>query len=248
MSGAEGSLCEWLRDESLAVWESLHEHPFLVELAAGTLPPEKFRFYLEQNLMYLPEYSRTIAIGAARSRDDAELRSFGGAIDNIVRVEIPENEAFLAQIVELGAEDRGGAAEMAPGTLAYTSFLIAAAFKGGPLEVMTAIMPCAWSYGDIARRLQGEAVDHPVYAKWLAFFASDEYSELVERMKAELDALARREGTDPAHLSETFRNGARLELGFWEMAYGLEQWPDAAAVAAPAQALATTREGTERNE
>jgi thiaminase/transcriptional activator TenA len=244
----EQSACARLREESLVVWESLHRHPFLVELAAGALPPEKFRFYLEQNLMYLPEYTRAIAIGAATSRDDDELRSFAAAIDNIVRVEIPENEALLARIVELGAEDRGGSLTMAPGTLAYTSFLIAAAFKGGPLEVMTAIMPCAWSYGEIARGLQADAADHAVYGQWLAFFASDEYEELVEEMKRELDALARRDGFDALRLGETFRAGARLELGFWEMAYGLEQWPDVALATVPARALATTREGTERNE
>lgn len=233
MSG-ERSVCGQLREDSLAVWESLHRHPFVTELAGATLPPEKFRFYLEQNLMYLPEYSRAIAIGAARSRDSDELRSFASALDNIVRVEIPENEAFLAQIVELGAEDRGGSLAMAPGTLAYTSFLIAAAFEGGPLEVMTAIMPCAWSYGEIATRLRPDATDHPVYGTWLGFFASDEYSDLVERMKQELDALARRDGADRARLSETFKTGARLELGFWEMAYGLEQWPDVAVATAPA--------------
>jgi thiaminase/transcriptional activator TenA len=232
------SLCARLREDCLPVWESLAAHPFLAELAAGTLPPEKFRFYLEQNLMYLPEYSRAIAIGAARSRDAEELRSFAAALDNIVTTEIPENEARLAQVVELGAEDRGGTLAMAPANLAYTSFLVAAAFRGGPLEVMTAIMPCAWSYAEIARGHLDQASDHPVYATWLAFFASDEYAALIERMKGELDALARRDGAAAADLAETFRNGARLELGFWEMSYTLEQWPDLAA-AAPAQALAT---------
>jgi thiaminase/transcriptional activator TenA len=220
------SLCAQLREDSLPVWEQLAAHPFLVELAAGTLPPEKFRFYLEQNLMYLPEYSRAIAIGAARSRDDEELRSFAAGLDNIVTTEIPENEARLAQIVALGAEDRGGTLAMAPANLAYTSFLVAAAFRGGPLEVMTAIMPCAWSYGEIATRLAAGASEHPVYATWLAFFAGDEYAALIERMKGELDALARRDGATAAQLTETFRHGARLELGFWEMAYGLEQWTD----------------------
>jgi thiaminase/transcriptional activator TenA len=220
------SVCARLREECLPVWESLATHPFLAELAAGELPPEKFRFYLEQNLMYLPEYSRAIAIGAARSRDDAELRSFAAGLDNIVTTEIPENEALLEQIVALGAEDRGGTSAMAPANLAYTSFLVAAAFRGGPLEVMTAIMPCAWSYAEIATGLLDAASDHPVYATWLAFFASDEYAALIERMKDELDALARREGAGAERLAETFRNGARLELGFWEMAYTLEQWPD----------------------
>ena len=225
------SLCARLREGSLPVWEQLASHPFLVELAAGTLPAEKFRFYLEQNLMYLPEYSRAIAIGAARSRDDDELRSFAAALDNIVTTEIPENEALLAQIVALGAEDRGGTLAMASANLAYTSFLVAAAFRGGPLEVMTAIMPCAWSYGEIAAGLVAGASDHPVYAAWLAFFAGDEYAALIERMKGELDALARRDAAAAEPLTETFRNGARLELGFWEMAYGLEQWADLDATA-----------------
>jgi thiaminase/transcriptional activator TenA len=228
------SLCERMREDCAAVWEALHEHSFVTELAAGTLPAEKFRFYLEQNLMYLPEYSRAIALGAACSREDAELRAFAADLQNIVGTEIPENERLLAEIVALGAEDRGGTAAMAPANLAYTSFLIAAAFKGGPLDVMAAIMPCAWSYGEIAARLQADSTDHPVYGDWLGFFAGPEYAALVERMKDELDALARREGAEQARLSETFKTGARLELGFWEMAYGLEQWPDVAVAAASA--------------
>jgi thiaminase/transcriptional activator TenA len=223
------SVCDALRERALPVWESLHEHPFLRELADGTLPEEKFRFYLEQNLLYLPEYARVIAIGAARSRDGVELGSFTAALDNIVNTEIPENEALLAEIIALGAEDRGGTLAMAPRNVAYTSYLIAAAFRGGPLDVMTAIMPCAWSYGEIASALPREAADaHPVYGAWIGFFASEQYAALVERMKAELDALAEQEGAGVDELGETFTMGARLELGFWEMAYTLEQWPDVA--------------------
>ncbi len=220
------SLCDRLRAACLPIWTALHEHPFLIELAAGTLPEEKFRFYLEQNLMYLPEYSRALALGAATSRDDTELRAFAAALENIVAVEIPENEALLVEVTELGAADRGGTLEMAPATLAYTSYLNAAAFRGGPLDVMTVIMPCAWSYGEIARGLDLESNDHPVYRKWVEFFASDDYDELIEKMKAELETFATTCPTDEDHLVELFKNGARLELGFWEMSYSLEHWAD----------------------
>jgi thiaminase (transcriptional activator TenA) len=221
-----------LRERCLPVWSALHEHPFLRELAEGTLPPESFRFYVEQNLMYLPEYARAIAVGAARSRDLPELRSFTAALDNIVRVEIPENEARLREIVALGAQDGGGALAMAPRNVAYTGFLTATAFRGGPLDVMTAIMPCAWSYGDIAAALPRAGADaHPVYGAWIGFFASEEYAQLVERMRGELDDLAAREGAAVEDLEPTFTMGARLELGFWDMAYSLEQWPDLAVAA-----------------
>ncbi|MBS1878841.1 MAG: thiaminase II [Actinobacteria bacterium] len=220
------SLCDRLRAGCLPVWESLHQHPFLLELAAGTLPGEKFRFYVEQNLMYLPEYSRALALGAANSRDSDELSAFTASLRNIVETEIPENEARLGEIIELGAEDRGGTLAMAPANLAYTSYLLAAAFRGGPLEVMTAIMPCAWSYGEIAAGLDLDANDHPVYRSWIAFFASDEYAEIVDGLKAKIESFAAAGRFDEGLLLETFRNGARLELGFWEMAYTFEQWPD----------------------
>lgn len=222
------SLADRLRAACLPIWRSLHEHPFLIELAAGTLPEEKFRFYVEQNLMYLPEYSRAIALGAANSRNDVELQAFAAALTNIVEVEIPENEARLQEAIDLGAADRGGSLAMAPANLAYTSYLISAALRGGPLDVMTVLMPCAWSYGEIACGLDLESNDHPIYRKWISFFASDEYSEIVERMKGQMESFAETAPAGEERLVELFKNGARLELGFWEMAYTLEQWNDLA--------------------
>lgn len=223
-----GSFCDRLRDASMPVWRVLPGHPFVHELAAGTLPAEKFRFYLEQNLLYLPEYARAIAIGVARTRDTAELRSLAAALANIVETEIPENCELLERVIAAGARDRGGTTAVAPATLAYTSYLLASAFRGGPLDIMTAIMPCAWSYGEIARGLRAVDAGHPIYSDWIGLFASDTYAELVERMKADINALAARGAADESRLADTFRNGVRLELGFWRMAYELEQWPDAA--------------------
>jgi thiaminase/transcriptional activator TenA len=44
-------------------------HPFITELAEGTLPLDKFRFFLEQDDFYLEEYKRCLALGAAKSRN-----------------------------------------------------------------------------------------------------------------------------------------------------------------------------------
>ena len=220
------SLSERLREHCAPVWNSLSAHPFVSELAAGTLPSEKFRFYLEQNLLYLPEYARAIALGAARSDDDRQLRSFAASLTNIVETEIPTNRELLAQVVAAGAADRGGATTMAPATLAYTAYLSACAYRGGALEVMTAILPCAWSYGDIARELSARDAGEPVYSRWLQFFSSPDYAALVARMREEFDNLAATTDRDERLLAEIFLNGARLELGFWQMAYDCEQWPD----------------------
>lgn len=222
--------CERLRANCSPVWKSLHAHPFVRELAAGTLPAEAFRFYIEQNLMYLQEYARTIAIGASKAEDGATMSMFAQDLANIIDSEIPENRELLRRVVEGGAEDRGGSACMAPATVAYTGYLVATALKGGPLEIMAAIVPCTWSYGDIGSSLlsKGLVHDHPVYAEWIRFFGDPAYGGIVDRMKAELDGMAKAAGeADTAALSEIFAMSTRLERGFWDMAYGEVQWPDA---------------------
>ena len=217
--------CERFRADCAPVWASLHAHPFIRELAAGTLPAEKFRFYLEQNLMYLPEYAKAMAAGVAKAPDVETMRWFAEALANVVENEIPENRELLARVLAVGAEDRGGATEMAPANLAYTSFLVGTALQHGPLEIMAAIVPCTWSYGDIAAGLG--VADHPVYAEWVGFFGSAEYAGIIGEMRARFDAMAAGLGEDAlTRLSYFFTTSTRLERGFWDMAYELEQWPD----------------------
>lgn len=216
------------RAEADRVWETLHAHPFIRGLAAGTLPPASFRFYVEQNLQYLPEYARTIAIGVEKAGDLATMRLFAADLANILDSEIPENEELLRRVVALGADDHGGSAGMTPANVAYTGFLVSTALAGGPAEIMAAIVPCTWSYGDIASRLIAEGVvhEHPVYAEWIRFFGEPSYAAIVEAMKADLDRLAA--DASPAELqrlSHLFLTSVRLERGFWDMAYELRTWP-----------------------
>jgi thiaminase/transcriptional activator TenA len=199
------------------MWSELVEHAFVRELAAGELAPERFRFYVEQNLLYLPQYARVMALGAAKSRDQRELELFTGALRQVIEVELPENRALRDRVIELGAADRRGALELAPANLAYTSWLLSVAFTGGPIEILAAVLPCTWSYGAIGRELAPTAADHPVYRAWIGFFAGKEYGAVVERMCADLDELADRARLEP--LEVIFRTGVRLERGFWDMAY-----------------------------
>jgi thiaminase/transcriptional activator TenA len=187
------------------IWAGLHGHPFLGELARGTLPLEKFRFFIEQDLLFLPEFARCMALGAAKSRREEELEFFNRQLDGIVRLEIA----------------------MAPANVAYTSFLLATAGAGGPAEITAAILPCSWSYVEIARGLAGEVAEHPVYSDWVGFYLQDTEADLVEDMRATLDEMAAEAApADRERWAGIFTMSSRLEGMFWEMAYTLDQWPD----------------------
>ena len=224
-----GSACEELRTECASIWDGLHAHPFLRELARGTLPLEKFRFFMEQDILYLREYARCLAMGAAKSRNEEELRSFTVDMTAVIDSEIPSNRELLSRVISLGAQDRGGGLAMAPANVAYTSYLSALGLRGGPLEIMAAVLPCAWSYQEIAARLEPERADHPVYSGWIAYFTDRENVALIDKMRLDFDMLVAEERPSEvraAELLDIFATSSRLEGGFWDMAYRLEQWPD----------------------
>jgi thiaminase (transcriptional activator TenA) len=218
-----------LRAQCDRIWAGLHAHPFLGELTRGTLPLDKFRFFIEQDLLFLPAFARCMAMGAAKSTGEAELEFFTRQLDGIIRLEIPSNRRLLDQVISLGAQDRGGAAGMAPANVAYTSFLLATAAGGGPLEITAAILPCSWSYIEIARGLKDGVAEHPVYSDWVGFYLQDEEAELVLNMRETFDEMTREGvvGDDKRRqLADIFTMSSRLEGLFWEMAYTLDQWPD----------------------
>jgi thiaminase (transcriptional activator TenA) len=218
-----------LRARCDRIWAGLHAHPFLGELARGTLPLDRFRFFIEQDLLFLPAFARCMAMGAAKSASDAELEFFTRQLDGVVRLEIPSNRRLLDQVISLGAQDRSGARGMAPANVAYTSFLVATAAAGGPLEITTAILPCSWSYIEIAAELKDQIADHPVYSDWVAFYLQDEEAELVRNMRETFDEMTRDGAVSDEkreQLAGIFMMSSRLEGRFWEMAYTLDQWPD----------------------
>ncbi len=219
-----------MRARSAGIWQGLHAHPFLREIADGTLPLEKFRFFLEQDDFYLIDYARCLAMGAAKSADESELRYFTVDLNQVLDLELPSNRALIARVTQMGAADHGGALRMAPANVAYTSYLQALALRGGPMEIMAALLPCAWSYVEIAQGLLAEgASSNEVFGDWISYFTLPATVAMVASMRRDFDQRAITAGLDPAAreaLGEIFAMSSRLERGFWEMAYTFEQWPD----------------------
>jgi thiaminase/transcriptional activator TenA len=169
-------------------------------------------------------------MGAAKSRNEVELRYFVTDLNQVIEKELPSNRDLLARVTQMGALDRGGAAGMAPANVAYTSYMRSLALHGGPLEIMASLLPCAWSYIEIATALADRVdPDHPVYADWVGYFSLPQNVEMVGEMRRDFDRLVADEASGQARWEEIeriFATSSRLEHQFWEMAYKLERWPD----------------------
>lgn len=208
-----------LHDQGADAWAAATQHPMVRDIADGSLPHETFRRYFMQNVLYLEEYARALGIVAGKSPDRDALTILTRFLAQIVESEIPSNLAFLERL----GGDPGtveGSGVMLPVTYAYTRHLLSTCALGDCADGLTAVLPCQWSYGELARPLTADPPSDPIYAGWIAMFGNDEYDALVAQTTALLDRLV-----DPADeariagLSRIFERSTRFEAAFWDMAY-----------------------------
>ena len=141
--------------------------------------------------------------------------------------EIPQNLRMRDGIVQIAGGVTPTDLVMAPATAAYTSWLLSIAATGSALDIQAALLPCAWSYGVIARALSDDAVAHPVYSDWLRFFASDEYDAVVRALRTAFDRdLAAATEPERERLAAIFLTGFRMERQFWDQGLTGTTWPD----------------------
>jgi thiaminase/transcriptional activator TenA len=190
------------------------------EIAAGTLPHDVFLGYLQQNVLYLQDYARAIALIVAKAPDGDALGTLARFLARIVDEEIPANLGFLER---LGGDPGvlGGAEALKMPAYAYTRHLLAVCAQGDCADGLAAVLPCQWSYGALARPLMASRPADPICADWIALFGTDDYDGLVEASTDLLDRLADPSNAEQmARLTAIFQRSAAYEVAFWDMAYG----------------------------
>jgi thiaminase/transcriptional activator TenA len=212
----------WQRTAALRA--AIHDLPFNRELAAGTLSPERFRFYIQQDAIYLGEYARVLAIAAAKAPDAARVQTFGHAATEAIAVEQALHGRYLA---EFGvAPAAAAAAEPMPDCLAYTSFLLASAHQQPWAVLVAAILPCFWIYWDVAQAITREEAPGNPYRAWIDTYADPRFGDAVKMVIDVADSAAA--AATPAirgAMLTAFRRSAQYEFLFWDGAYRQRFWP-----------------------
>jgi len=213
------SLSGELRAAAADVWEAQHRHPFVRGIGDGTLPEAAFRRYVRQDYLFLIDYGRLLALGAARAPLLEWMRRFAALARAVL-----EDEMALHR--ELAARWRIGAAELEsetaePETRGYVDFLLRTAALGDFAELTAALLPCMWGYAEIGERLAAAGPpDHPGYAEWIAVYADDEFAQLAAWCRELTDAAGSGLGeAGVARMHAAFRASSEHELAFWEMAW-----------------------------
>jgi thiaminase/transcriptional activator TenA len=199
-------------------------HPFPAGLIDGTLDTDVFAHYVAQDVHYLRDYARALAIVAAKAPTLADTAMFARHAAEVYDVELALHNALLP---ELGLDATTLAAvTVTPTTRAYTSYLLATAYGGSFADGLAAILPCYWIYAEVGAELRERGSADRRYQLWIDSYGGDEFAATV----AEVLELADRTGptltpTEEAIARAHFATTARYELMFFDASHRREVWP-----------------------
>ena len=218
------SLTQDLWDSVTDIYDAILAHPFLTGLADGSLPHEKFAFYITQDALYLKEYARALAAVASRAPDPATTSMFAAHAADIITV---EREMHGGLLKDLGIDPAAiETAQPAPANLAYTSYLLATTLSGSFGEGVAAVLPCYWIYWEVGKELLRRGSPDPRYQQWIDMYGSEEFGDVAREVIDVTDELGPGLGApERDRVHRHFRTTSRYEWMFWDMGYRQQAWP-----------------------
>ena len=200
-------------DAAADIFERIKRHPFIQQLAAGTLSESRFRHYISQDRLYLEDYTRVLAHIASRLPEMDDVSTFLSFASDGVAVEKSLHEMFSPDMKAVKTD----ACEF------YTSYLRARSQYDVAVEA-AAVLPCFWIYLEVGKYILSiaELSGNP-YKAWIETY-SDATFELNTAKAVEIcDRLA--SGTTQRireKMTQTFMDCARMEWLFWDSAYSIQ--------------------------
>ena len=198
------SLSSRLQDKGGPLLAEQLAHPTVVGIGRGDIDPAEFRRWLEQDYLYLLDYTRVFA-RLAWQAPDGHL----GELVDLAHSTLHEELNLHRELSEPFGADFD-AATPSPQCAAYTGFLLAAAADYG--RGLAALLPCMWGYSRLGVALAQNPPADPRFRRWVDTYADPGFAALAQRCAQMLDEAA----PDEAVAEEAFMTAMRHELAFWD--------------------------------
>lgn len=202
-------------------WQPYTQHKFVQGLADGSLPEEAFLHYLKQDYVFLMHFSRAWALAVTKAETLSEMTTAAATVNALVNEEMKLHVEICAK-AGINATTLEATQERAE-NIAYTRYVLEAGYSGDLLDLLAALAPCVFGYGEIGLYCAVHCSSKN-YQEWIDTYAGSEYQEVCTAVGKLLDgAMKRRLGAQYhsiprfSQLARRFETATRLEVDFWAM-------------------------------
>lgn len=196
----------WQSNETIAL--ACLNHSFVQGLSDGSLPPQRFARYMEQDAYFLDAFARAYAMALAKSPDRDGFFAFKSLLDGVLdELELHEQ---LAARYNLNLKPEPSSA-----TASYTDFLLRVAAMAPVGEIVAAMTPCMRLYAYLGQELAEGLSKTSPYRDWVMTYSSPEFEGLATRLEDLLDRYGK--GLDK--VASHYRRAMELEYAFFDEAW-----------------------------
>lgn len=209
------------------LWDAMAAHPWVQELAAGTLSDKALIAWAQQCRLYCLLERKALLVLRGTLQAEEQATPFQQKLDPLLAQlqddTIREPRELADTLKSLGAPL---AKEPWPVCLGYGSFVQARAHEG-ILEGLAAVYACERAYLDTWTTVLPSVPPGSRWHDWVNNWTQDDFRRVVDAIGECVDEIA---GPDPSdeisqRMHDAFRGVALYELAFWEMSYKQQGWP-----------------------
>ncbi len=197
----------WQANQDLA--EASLQNAFVQGIGDGSLPKDKFAYYVGQDAFFLEAFARAYSLAAAKSPDWESFQVFHALSEGVLQ-ELNLHQSYAQSWnVDIKTVKPGTA------TRQYTDFLLATAWSQPVGVTAVAMSPCMRLYAYLGQQLaQGEIPQH-AYTDWITTYSGDEFEPLAQQ----LEALVDEHSEDTTLTRSTYRYAMTCERDFFQAAW-----------------------------
>nr|WP_321398235.1 TenA family protein [uncultured Desulfobacter sp.] len=210
---AAGEHTQKMWDAVASIYADAISHPFVVQLAKGTLDKNNFAHFLSQDILYLKDDNLALDLLAQKAPNASEKQFFQMLAKEGLDIERALHNEFLKYFEIKEAKEKS------PATETYTSFLLNHSKNSVFALAAAALLPCFWVYNSVGNHILTLAEPDNAYQMWIDTYHSDAYAHYTQRFIDIVERLASK--ADEALYQEmlkAFTQSTQYELDFFEEA------------------------------
>lgn len=210
---------EEVRAKTEPVFQEIVKHDFVKDLMTGTLSDDVFGFYVNQDTLYLSEYTKVLSMVGIKCYEAEETQFYLESATGIIEVEKALHQVFL--------KEKYLNPEPTPTCELYTSYMARIVANYGVEVGLAATLPCFSIYkevGDYIIANQSNKESNK-YQDWIDTYAGEEFATSVAKAIEITNKYASTASPETlALMEEVFIKTSKLEWMFWDSAYSQEKW------------------------
>lgn len=212
-------------DSVKTIIEKIHFHHFNQELAQGTLPEDKFIFYLMQDALYLADFSRALALTAAKLQNNQHMQQFIGFAFEAVKAERDLHLGYINKYKSKNSKETSLIIEQSPSCFMYTNYILKMASIASVEEAVSSLLPCFFIYNEVGKKMASNNLANNPYYDWIALYSGESF-EISVRSAINITNELALNASQLTHkkMITAFARSTQLEWLFWESAYCQETW------------------------